>query len=350
MATWSSSYVTALPDSAFACVDDSGRHYPHHDAQGKLDMPHLRNAMSRIGDASNAQCGKAHLEAHARSAGIGEAKADAPLKATPIDDDAFLLLALPFGGPIPFPGAPKGADLDRQWMTERTDFGSPPKQVDVTWHHGADPAIGREVIGKAGELYFDDDGGWVTVWLDRSRRNTRLIAQLAKAAEDDPEAGVYGSSEAVRGSGRLKLGQYESSWRPKVPGEITRWWYSGQTLSAAPRNNRSILMPVKATLEDLSSGEYDATPAFFDDLARWLDDLAPDPAPTLAARAAGDGEAKAGRILASRNEARLREAISLLDGPYDASFQLETKRRKQAIDALKHVLDELDRSMRPIEL
>ena len=63
-AAWSASYINALPDSAFACKDASGRHYPHHDASGKLDMPHLRNAMSRIGDPANVQCGKRHLQAH----------------------------------------------------------------------------------------------------------------------------------------------------------------------------------------------------------------------------------------------------------------------------------------------
>ena len=70
-AAWSASYINALPDSAFACKDASGRHYPHHDASGKLDMPHLRNAMSRIGDPANVQCGKRHLMAHAEAEGMG---------------------------------------------------------------------------------------------------------------------------------------------------------------------------------------------------------------------------------------------------------------------------------------
>ncbi|MDP9134539.1 MAG: hypothetical protein M3N56_06895, partial [Actinomycetota bacterium] len=63
-------------------------------------------------------------------------KSLAAMKATLLDDDAFRLLALPYGGPLPYPGAPRGADLDRQWLSDRTDFGAPPKTVDVTWHHG----------------------------------------------------------------------------------------------------------------------------------------------------------------------------------------------------------------------
>jgi HK97 family phage prohead protease len=81
---WSTAYINDLPDSAFASIESGGkkdsegkttprslRHYPHHDKDGKLDENHLRNALSRIGDPSNHQGGKAHLASHARSAGIG---------------------------------------------------------------------------------------------------------------------------------------------------------------------------------------------------------------------------------------------------------------------------------------
>lgn len=71
-AMWSSSYISALPDGAFACLDGAERHYPHHNAGGGLDLPHLRAALSRLGDPGNVQCGRRHLEAHARAAGVGE--------------------------------------------------------------------------------------------------------------------------------------------------------------------------------------------------------------------------------------------------------------------------------------
>ena len=73
-----------LPDSAFACIDSGGtvedgktrplslRHYPHHTASGAVDDGLLRSALSRIADPSNEQCGKAHLEAHAKAEGIGQ--------------------------------------------------------------------------------------------------------------------------------------------------------------------------------------------------------------------------------------------------------------------------------------
>jgi phage head maturation protease len=70
-AAWDSAYITALPDSAFACVDDEGRHYPHHDRSGALDLPHLRNALSRIAQGGTTTCGRDHLEAHARAQDMG---------------------------------------------------------------------------------------------------------------------------------------------------------------------------------------------------------------------------------------------------------------------------------------
>lgn len=270
-------------------------------------------------------------------------KADIELKATVIDDDAFRLLALPFGGPIPFPGAPRGADLDRQWFSERTDFGAPPKRVPVTWHHGMDATMGKAEIAEAGELEFDDDGGWVTVWLHHGERRLSLIRRLADAGGK-----LFGSSEAQDGSGRVRSGKGEVAWRRNIPGEITRWHYAGQTLSTSPQNTLSVLTPVKATLADLSSGEYAATPDFYDDLARWIDTLTTSPGESLAQ--AGGNSAKAGRVLASRNEARLREALGLLDSPYDESFRVEEKRRRQAVDLLKPILEELDRRMTPVEL
>ena len=59
-ATWTAKYVNALPDSAFLAVEPGGakfggktvpaglRHFPVYDKDGKLDLPHLRNALARI--------------------------------------------------------------------------------------------------------------------------------------------------------------------------------------------------------------------------------------------------------------------------------------------------------------
>ena len=81
-ATWTTAYVNALPDSAFALVytDDAGnqqRKLPHHNADGAVDLPHLRNALARapqmtgVSDAQRSKA-EAHLEAHAKAAGVGK--------------------------------------------------------------------------------------------------------------------------------------------------------------------------------------------------------------------------------------------------------------------------------------
>jgi HK97 family phage prohead protease len=81
-ATWTTAYVNNLPDSAFALIlpggkkDEDGkttprslRKLPHHNAEGDLDMPHLRNALSRapqMTGVSDAQRDRAiaHCERH----------------------------------------------------------------------------------------------------------------------------------------------------------------------------------------------------------------------------------------------------------------------------------------------
>jgi hypothetical protein len=230
-----------------------------------------------------------------------------PMKATVIDDDAFRLLALPYGGPIPYPGAPRGADLDRQWLEESTDFGEflrpPGGKWQATWHHGMDAKMGKAVIADLVDPEFDDDGGWVTVWLRHGERRVNLVKRLAEKG-----AQLFGSSEAVEGSGRLRTGKAVLPWHRDIPGAIVRWHYNGQTLSTSPQNTLSVLKPMKATLADISAGTLEPTDAFFTDLAAFMDNLATQPDGNLT----GDLSAKAGRVLAARNEARLREAMAAL--------------------------------------
>jgi hypothetical protein len=59
-AKWTTAYMNDLPDSAFAyvvkgekdkegkTVPRSNRNLPHHDKGGKVDLPHLTNAMARV--------------------------------------------------------------------------------------------------------------------------------------------------------------------------------------------------------------------------------------------------------------------------------------------------------------
>lgn len=63
-AEWTAAYVNGLPDASFLHVESGGekddegktaprslRHLPYKDAQGAVDLPHLRNAISRLGQS-----------------------------------------------------------------------------------------------------------------------------------------------------------------------------------------------------------------------------------------------------------------------------------------------------------
>jgi len=58
---WSARFINSLPDSAFLYIESGGkkddegktkprklRHFPYRDNEGKVDLPHLRNALARI--------------------------------------------------------------------------------------------------------------------------------------------------------------------------------------------------------------------------------------------------------------------------------------------------------------
>jgi HK97 family phage prohead protease len=78
-AVWTAAYINDLPDSAFLYVEPGGskdadgkttprslRHFPYKDANGAVDLPHLRNALSRIPQSSLPQDVKDRLSAQAQ--------------------------------------------------------------------------------------------------------------------------------------------------------------------------------------------------------------------------------------------------------------------------------------------
>lgn len=77
---WKRAYLDALPDEAFAVVHaradgTESRHLPHHDAGGRVDIPHLRSALARLGqvhweDPADAARARQHLLAHETALGL----------------------------------------------------------------------------------------------------------------------------------------------------------------------------------------------------------------------------------------------------------------------------------------
>jgi len=79
LAVWTQKYINDLPDSAFLYIESGGnkdgdgktvprslRHFPYKDANGKIDLPHLRNAIARIPQSNLPQNVKDRVQAKAR--------------------------------------------------------------------------------------------------------------------------------------------------------------------------------------------------------------------------------------------------------------------------------------------
>ena len=323
MAAWSSSYIAALPDSAFACIDSSGRHYPHHDSSGKLDLPHLRNALSRLGQSDTTSCGAAHLRAHAKAEGIGQnvTKALLPIKAQLMDDDeeeAWFagktkrrLLMVPFGGPLPSPHNAKGMDVDGEFFDERSDLYGPFKALRETreravdWNHAYMPPHQRtgdptgymsgRIIAKAiMDEEPDDEGLWADFWFRQGESKINLIRGLKRRY---PQTVFYGSGQAV--PAYVKSNPFT--------GHIERFPLFMETISTAPNNHLSQFRPAKAVLAELHSAELpvEGLNAFLSELDALGADL------TLTSDGS-EAVAKAGRVLSAANERRLREALAAL--------------------------------------
>jgi hypothetical protein len=88
-AVWDTAYINDLPDSSFAYIEDGGekdsdgkttprskRHLPYKGSDGKVDLPHLRNALARLPQTNISAEAKASagakLKAAAKAAKIGE--------------------------------------------------------------------------------------------------------------------------------------------------------------------------------------------------------------------------------------------------------------------------------------
>lgn len=90
MAAWDTAYVNDLPDSAFLYVEGGGskdaggkteprslRHFPVRDSGGAVDLPHLRNALSRIPQSDVPQSVKDKAAAEAQRL-LADASKSAP--------------------------------------------------------------------------------------------------------------------------------------------------------------------------------------------------------------------------------------------------------------------------------
>lgn len=84
-AVWTAAFINDLPDSSFAYIEPGGkkdpqgrtvprslRHFPFKDASGKVDLPHLRNALARAPQSPFGTQAMPKLRAAAAAAGVGK--------------------------------------------------------------------------------------------------------------------------------------------------------------------------------------------------------------------------------------------------------------------------------------
>ena len=214
-----------------------------------------------------------------------------PVKAQLLDPDEIeawaagkiprRLLAIPFGGPLPHPISAKGADLDGDWFSERTDIFGPYRELResrerlVDWHHSLAPVGGRGgdpgykmngvIIGKAVlDEEPDEDGWWVNLWLKAGERRVSLVRALARAG-----AQLFGSSQAIP----------KGIKADDETGEVLVWPMVLQTLTTAPQNTLSVVRPMKAMLDEADYADISVSPSMKAMLSE-LDQLRTDLLPT----------------------------------------------------------------------
>jgi hypothetical protein len=196
-AEWTAAKVNDLPDSAFLYIEAGGekdadgkttprskRHFPIKDAAGKLDRPHLTNAIARIPQSTAPGLDddkKKALQEKARGMLAELKKADAPplaftgrlCKANAAKQIAHFIVAEPGvkdgENDVWTPEAIEGMAIDYMQKTAgksfRINHGETPlaAQVVQSWIQDGDGKLGEEMV-KAGAwcvgVHFPDSAAW----------------------------------------------------------------------------------------------------------------------------------------------------------------------------------------------
>lgn len=176
LAEWSSAFVNDLPDSSFAIVLPGGdkdadgkttprslRKLPFKDADGKVDAPHLRNALARVGAADLTDAQRATAEGKLKAA------ADAVL-AKAADDRSEVVVT-------------KAAET---WLLE----GAVEVQPTTILRSGIEWSVLAESGGVEMPLRLIDTGDEVLTIDEAIRKATATTADLAAGGMLAPEQGL----------------------------------------------------------------------------------------------------------------------------------------------------------------
>ena len=217
------------------------------------------------------------------------------------------ILVLPFGGPIPKAGAPRGTDLDGEWFDADTDLTDGHKALIesrerlVDWHHRQDPTnvmkgaiLGHVVMDDQPE----DEGVWADFWANAGEKRRDLIARLERGGVP-----LYGSSEAA----------YKKA---SPTGHIDTWPLIRHTITTSPQNTYAVLPPLKAfltapTIDELPAEALKALLVGLDASTTELLASSIDAAVTASASSGGPA-VKSGRVLSKKTMNDLMAAIEML--------------------------------------
>jgi hypothetical protein len=302
----------ALPDSAFACITGSGdskqRKYPHHHADGSIDLPHLRNALSRLAQDDTTSCGAGHLRAHAKAEGIGQENKHMDMALKWAGPDTIEGLAIPFGGP-------EDRDTDGEYFTKDTDlciewFGKSGRPI--LYDHGTDKSVGPAVIGRQTEYEIRDEGVWAQAQLNRNARYRKAIDSLIEQGALGYSSGAMAHLVTKNASGLLTRWPWvelSPTPIPSHPGTLGIHYVKSSDLIAHMQAVEvEIPDPLKAALtalDEWADSRDESLPAgvkFADHADRLLDDVS-----AFRDRVSGLGElrGKAGRVLSAATRERL---------------------------------------------
>jgi phage head maturation protease len=239
LAEWDAAYINDLPDSAFACIDPGGdkddegktvprslRHYPHHNAAGDVDMPHLRNAMSRVAQQATTSCGNDHLESHAGREGVGASAddiitlnvANETLQTLSLSKRRMGLRLLPYNtvavhpkyGPLLFePGA--FGEVDPKTVRLRMDHADPPTGLGESYDDKPDAPYMEFLVSKTergnDQLTLASDG----VSRGASVGYSEIAGRTKRRRIGGQDVTVYPPNSAV-------LAEVSTTWQPTFEG------------------------------------------------------------------------------------------------------------------------------------
>lgn len=249
-AVWTTRYINDLPDSAFLYIEAGGkkdeegkttprslRHFPIYDADGKLDLPHLRNAIARI-PQSNAPGltdeKKRQLQEKARKL-LAKAQGGKALMIKSEDGDVVTLA----GWGVLF----DGEDLQGESFSKDTDFwlDKLPGPRPVLYDHSFDASLDLKVLGHTTTIEPLDEGLWLEMQLQRHQEYMDGVMQLI-------EKGALGVSSATAGHLARREGKRITVW-PIVEFSLTPVPAEPRTLGVSELRSLALVEPsVKSLL------------------------------------------------------------------------------------------------------